>query len=100
MPAGLTLEEFLVWEFGQQTKHEFVDGRVIAFAGGTNRHNWIAMLLGSLILPHARPCLTLELRDPQLQDTSAQQTLIAAQAGLRRSLAALRVAAGLQEGQP
>lgn len=42
----------------------------------------------------------LELRDAQLQDTSAQQTLIAAQAGLYRSLAALRAAAGLQEDLP
>ena len=37
----------------------------------------------------------LELRDAQLQNTSAQQTMIAARAGLRRSVAALRIAAGL-----
>lgn len=38
----------------------------------------------------------LELRDAELQDTGARQTLVMAQAGLRRSLASLRVAAGLQ----
>jgi len=37
-----TLAEFLVWENGQDGKHEFTDGEVIAFAGGTNRHNLIA----------------------------------------------------------
>ncbi len=37
-----------------------------------------------------------ELRDAELQDTNARQTLITAQASLRRSVIALRVAAGLQ----
>jgi outer membrane protein TolC len=37
----------------------------------------------------------LELRDAQLQNTSAQQTMIAAQAELRRGVIALRIAAGL-----
>jgi len=37
-----TLAEFLVWENAQDGKHEYADGEVIAFAGGTNRHNLIA----------------------------------------------------------
>lgn len=38
----------------------------------------------------------LELRDAELQESSARQTMVGAQAGLRRSLAALRAAAGLE----
>lgn len=61
MTAGLrmTLQEFLDWEFEQDTKHEFVDGEVVAFAGATDRHNWIAAQVLALILPKARPCRTL-----------------------------------------
>lgn len=61
MTAGLrmTLQEFLDWEFEQETKHEFVDGEVIAFAGASERHNWIAAKVLASILPKARPCRTL-----------------------------------------
>ena len=61
MTAGLrmNLQEFLDWEFEQETKHEFVDGEVVAFAGATNRHNWIAAQLLAQMLPKARPCRTL-----------------------------------------
>ena len=38
----------------------------------------------------------LELSDAELADRNARQTLVAAEAGLQRSYAALRVAAGLQ----
>ena len=57
MPA-MTLEEFLAWELQQEEKHEFVDGEIIAFAGGKNRHHWLAIELILVIAPHARPCRT------------------------------------------
>lgn len=37
-----------------------------------------------------------ELRDAELQETAARQTLITAEAGLRRAVVALRVAAGIE----
>jgi Uma2 family endonuclease len=48
-PHDLTLAEFIAWEARQEAKHEFADGRVYAFAGGTKRHAAIAVeLLGLL----------------------------------------------------
>src|SRR5581483_10325035 len=63
----LTQAEFLEWELQQDEKHEFVDGYVqrlfgdpstVGFAGGTGRHNRIAVELAALILEAARPCRT------------------------------------------
>jgi Uma2 family endonuclease len=34
-----TLDEFLDWEERQPERHEFVDGRIHAMAGGTRRHD-------------------------------------------------------------
>lgn len=36
-----TWEEYLDWESNQPTKHELVDGEVIAMVGGTSRHDLI-----------------------------------------------------------
>lgn len=54
----MTLAEFLAWETRQETRHEFVDGRIIAMAGGTDRHdevrgNIFAALHGQM---RGRPC--------------------------------------------
>jgi Uma2 family endonuclease len=38
----ITFAEFLDWEIHQEAKHEFVDGRVVAVAGGTIDHTLIA----------------------------------------------------------
>ena len=54
-----TFAEFVAWESQQATKHEFVDGRVLAFAGGTLGHSDLAAELIARIRPHARPCRTL-----------------------------------------
>ncbi|HTV73160.1 MAG TPA: Uma2 family endonuclease [Candidatus Acidoferrales bacterium] len=54
----LTGAEFPTWELGQQSKHEFVDGHVYSFAGGTTEHNAIAMIVAAKILPAALPCRT------------------------------------------
>jgi len=49
LPA--TLEEFLAWEESQEERHEFVDGAVSLFPGGTLRHAVIAAnLIGALRL--------------------------------------------------
>ena len=54
----LTLAEFLEWEQRQESKHEFVAGRVVAFAGGTLGHTFLASLLIVRIHPRAAPCRT------------------------------------------
>jgi hypothetical protein len=35
---GITLEEYLAWENVQETKNEFVDGKVFAMVGVRDRH--------------------------------------------------------------
>ena len=57
-PHDLTLAEFIAWEARQETKHEFADGRVYAFAGGTKRHAAIAVEVLGLLYAHLRgsPC--------------------------------------------
>lgn len=45
----VSLEAFLEFEFGSEEKHELVNGQVFLMAGGTRRHNRIAVRLGSLI---------------------------------------------------
>src|SRR5579871_4487382 len=41
----MTLEEFIAWEETQEVRHEFVDGEVSLFPGGTLRH---ALLVGRI----------------------------------------------------
>jgi len=45
----LSLEEFLHFEAGSNAKHEYVQGQIFLMAGGTRRHNRIAVRLGSSI---------------------------------------------------
>lgn len=53
-----TEDEYLRYEAGRPTKHEFFDGHILAMAGGTPRHNRLASQVGSVL--HARlrggPC--------------------------------------------
>ena len=37
----MTFETFLTWERSQEYRHEFVDGQIVAMAGGTVAHNVI-----------------------------------------------------------
>jgi len=57
-PHDLTLAEFIVWEARQDAKHEFADGRVYAFAGGTKRHAALAIEIVGLLHAHlsGSPC--------------------------------------------
>lgn len=68
----MALQEFLDWELAQEEKHEWVEGRVLAFAGGTARHSMMALELASLILPHVRPCKTLGSDAMLLMERSAR----------------------------
>ncbi|CAO3444713.1 Uma2 family endonuclease [Azospirillum sp.] len=38
----MTLDEFLVWEDRQDSRHEFLQGEIVAMVGGTVAHNQIA----------------------------------------------------------
>jgi hypothetical protein len=40
---AMTAAEFLVWEAGQATRHEFVGGEVFAMAGAEDRHVTVAL---------------------------------------------------------
>jgi Uma2 family endonuclease len=40
--AKCTPEEYLAWEANQETRHEYVDGKIIAMAGESPEHNEIA----------------------------------------------------------
>jgi Uma2 family endonuclease len=53
-----TLGEFIDWELRQEARHEFVDGRVFAFAGVTIEHAAIAGALIGAMRNHLRggPC--------------------------------------------
>ena len=44
-PAEMTAEEYLVWEEQQEYRYEYIDGEIIAMAGGTIPHNDIAVNL-------------------------------------------------------
>lgn len=49
MPSRFTFSEYLALEAVSQTKHEFVDGSVLAMAGGTPQHAAIASRLARVI---------------------------------------------------
>lgn len=52
---ALTQAEFPAWEQRQSSKHEFVNGHVYGFAGGTFAHADLAGGLLERIRPHVRP---------------------------------------------
>lgn len=52
--AVTSVEEFLAVEVVAQERHELVIGRVYALAGGSARHNALALLIYELIGPRAR----------------------------------------------
>jgi Uma2 family endonuclease len=49
--TAATFQAFLELEKTSQVRHEFVDGNLFVMAGGTDRHNFIALLLSSKLLP-------------------------------------------------
>ncbi|HEY9749004.1 MAG TPA: Uma2 family endonuclease, partial [Allocoleopsis sp.] len=48
----LTAEEYLAWETEQDTRHEYINGAIIAMTGGTIAHNLLALNLYSALRPH------------------------------------------------
>jgi Uma2 family endonuclease len=39
----MSADEYLAWEAGQQERHEYWDGEVVAMSGGTKKHNRVAV---------------------------------------------------------
>ncbi len=50
--SRMTPEEFLAWEKIQEIQYEYVNGDVIAMAGGTIAHNDLAVSLLLRLAPH------------------------------------------------
>ena len=48
-----SFEEFLAFEVTSQERHEFVDGNLFVVAGGTRKHNLLALMLISILMQHA-----------------------------------------------
>lgn len=55
--------EYLAFERNAETKHEFVDGSVVAMAGGTPEHSRLAMSVG-VALMNARLAVDAIYDDP------------------------------------
>lgn len=57
----LTIEAYLAGEKISEVKHEYVDGRVYAMAGGSLKHNLLVSNLSGLLWNHLRgqPCFPL-----------------------------------------
>ncbi len=53
-----TYEEYLAYEDGANTKHEFLDGVIFGIAGGSPEHGAIAMNMAGALVPQLRetPC--------------------------------------------
>ena len=47
----LTFEDYVRFEMTSTVRHEFVDGNLFVMAGGTKRHNSLAILLCAKLLP-------------------------------------------------
>lgn len=50
----VTPKAYLAWEATQETRHEFVDGEILAMTGGTITHNDIAINLLFALRPHVQ----------------------------------------------
>src|ERR1043166_1320284 len=54
-------EQYLAYEHDAAAKHEFVDGEIYAMAGGSPRHNALALRIGAAIENTRRPgCVALQ----------------------------------------
>jgi Uma2 family endonuclease len=56
--VSLSVTEFLEWENQQETRHELIDGEVVAMTGGTVAHAALIMQMGATLLNHLKgtPC--------------------------------------------
>jgi Uma2 family endonuclease len=70
--TAMTFAEFLEFEERAGERHEFVDGNLFVMAGGTDRHNLIALLLISMVLQHALKCGYYTFNDVLLETPSGR----------------------------
>ena len=56
-----TYEEYLAYERDSQLKHEYDDGEILAMAGGSRRHNALALRVGAAVEgARGRRCLAFQ----------------------------------------
>jgi Uma2 family endonuclease len=57
-PKYFSVSEFLEWENQQDTRHELLEGEIVAMTGGTVAHASLILQLGAALLNHLRgtPC--------------------------------------------
>jgi hypothetical protein len=57
----MSVEEYLAFEEGSTTRHEYIGGRLFAMTGATKRHSLISLNVSSALLAHLRggPCTVL-----------------------------------------
>ena len=53
-PHKMTAEAYLLWEAQQETRHEYLNGEILAMSGGTLPHNDLAINLLVLMRPTVR----------------------------------------------
>jgi Uma2 family endonuclease len=57
LPRRTTYADYLAAEQGSERRHEFLDGVIVAMAGGSDEHNAIAFRFGGLFMTRmARGC--------------------------------------------
>lgn len=58
--SRVSAAEYLAWEREQPAKHEFLDGQVLAMAGGSPRHNALCVNISTILrtAPQHRDCHT------------------------------------------
>ncbi|MEX0269171.1 Uma2 family endonuclease [Leptolyngbyaceae cyanobacterium UHCC 1019] len=54
-PHKMTADAYLTWEAQQETRHEYLDGEILAMTGGTLSHNQLALNLYSSLRPQLQP---------------------------------------------
>lgn len=45
----MSYEEYLAWESTQEMRHEYIDGEVVAMAGGTRNHNRVSFNFSKIL---------------------------------------------------
>ncbi len=70
--TATTFEQYLEFESHSQERHEFVDGNLFVMAGGTDRHNLMALFLIAMILQHALKRGYYTYNDVSLQTPSGR----------------------------
>lgn len=67
----MTQDEYLTWEKSQKERHEYVIGFVYAMAGGSRRHNHIALNIASFCLTNAPENCRIHQEGMNLKTSSA-----------------------------